>query len=162
MTAPDDEAPALFELALASEEAGRWPFDRARVQLLFGERLRRLRAVSAARVHLGAALDEFRRLGAPTWADRAATELRATGQAPPGADSGGHQVLTPQRAGDRPAGRRGPEQQADRRPPVHVAPDRRQPPVPDVPEAGHHLEGGARPGPAADDEISDQLVAAGS
>jgi DNA-binding CsgD family transcriptional regulator len=95
MTASDDEAPALFERALASEDAGRWPFDRARVQLLFGERLRRLRASGTARVHLSAALDEFRRLGAPTWADRAAMALRATGQVPPGAENRRHQVLTP-------------------------------------------------------------------
>ena len=64
MTAPDDEAQSLFDRALASEDAERWPFDRARVHLLYGERLRRMRAVSAARIHLGAALDEFRRLGA--------------------------------------------------------------------------------------------------
>ncbi len=95
MTASDDEAPALFERALASDDAGRWPFDRARVQLLFGERLRRLRASGTARVHLSAALDEFRRLGAPTWADRAAMALRATGQVPSGAENRGHQVLTP-------------------------------------------------------------------
>jgi DNA-binding CsgD family transcriptional regulator len=94
MTAPDDEAPALFEQALASEGAQRWPFDRARVQLLFGERLRRLRAAGAARAQLAAALTEFRRLGAPTWADRAATALRATGLVPPGSDSRDHRVLT--------------------------------------------------------------------
>jgi DNA-binding CsgD family transcriptional regulator len=94
MIAPDDDAPALFELALTSEDAQRWPFDRARVQLLFGERLRRARAAGTARVHLAAALEEFRRLGAPTWADRAATALRAAGQVPPGAGHRGHQVLT--------------------------------------------------------------------
>lgn len=96
MTAADDEAPALFDLALASEDAGRWPFDRARVRLLFGERLRRVREVTRARGFLSDAFDEFRRLGAPTWADRAAMELRAAGLAPPGADRCGHQVLTPQ------------------------------------------------------------------
>lgn len=96
MTAPDDEAPALFGQALGSAAAERWPFDRARVHLLFGERLRRMRTVTPARVHLGAALDEFRRLGAPTWADRAATALRATGQVRqrPGQDA--YQSLTPQ------------------------------------------------------------------
>jgi DNA-binding CsgD family transcriptional regulator len=96
MTAPDDEAPALFDLALASEDAGRWPFDRARVHLLCGERLRRGRAITIARVHLSAALDEFRRLGAPTWADRAATGLRATGQVRPRASSRAYQLLTAQ------------------------------------------------------------------
>jgi DNA-binding CsgD family transcriptional regulator len=96
MTAADDEAPALFDLALASEYAGRWPFDRARVRLLFGERLRRAREVTRARGCLSEAFDEFRRLGALTWAERAAMELRAAGLALPGADRCGHQVLTPQ------------------------------------------------------------------
>jgi DNA-binding CsgD family transcriptional regulator len=96
MTVPDDEAPALFERALGSEDAERWPFDGARVHLLCGERQRRMRAVTPARVHLGAALDEFRRLGAPTWADRAATALRATGQARQRVDRYAYQVLTPQ------------------------------------------------------------------
>lgn len=96
MTAPDDEAPALFGRALGTEDAERWPFDGARVHLLFGERLRRMRAVTPARVHLGAALDEFRRLGAPTWADRAATALRATGQTRQRTDMYAYQVLTSQ------------------------------------------------------------------
>ncbi|HEY0933114.1 MAG TPA: helix-turn-helix transcriptional regulator, partial [Trebonia sp.] len=96
LTAPDEEAPALFERALAGPDDGRWPFERARVQLLYGERLRRLRAVGTARLQLGAALDGFRRLGAPAWADRTATALRATGQVRQRTGSGGYPVLTPQ------------------------------------------------------------------
>jgi DNA-binding CsgD family transcriptional regulator len=96
MTASDDEAPALFDLALASTDAGRWPFDLARVHLLTGERLRRARAVTKARAHLGIALDEFRRLGAPTWAERAATALRATGQSRQRVDRYAYQLLTAQ------------------------------------------------------------------
>ena len=96
MTAPDEEAPALFDRALATEDAERWPFDRARVHLLYGERLRRVRAVTAARAQLSAALDEFRRLGAPTWADRAETALRATGQVRQRPNSHDYQQLTPQ------------------------------------------------------------------
>jgi len=38
IAAPDDEAAALFERALAVPGADRWPFDRARIQLTFGER----------------------------------------------------------------------------------------------------------------------------
>ena len=94
MTAPDEDAPALFEVALAGADAGRFPFDRARVHLLAGERLRRMRVVGPARFHLGAAHDDFRRLGASTWAERAATGLRAVGQVLPGADRRDHQVLT--------------------------------------------------------------------
>jgi DNA-binding CsgD family transcriptional regulator len=96
MTAPDEEAPALFDRALATGGAERWPFDRARVHLLYGDRLRRVRAVNAARVQLSAAVEEFRRLGAPTWADRAATALRATGQVRLGPNSHHYQQLTPQ------------------------------------------------------------------
>jgi ATP/maltotriose-dependent transcriptional regulator MalT len=96
MTAPDQEAPALFDRALATDGAGRWPFDRARVHLLYGDRLRRVRAVNAARAQLSAAVEEFRRLGAPTWADRAATALRATGQVRQGPNSHHYQQLTPQ------------------------------------------------------------------
>ena len=75
----DGDDIAFFEQALATPGAGRWPFDLARVQLAYGERLRRTRAVALARQHLGAALDTFQRLGAQPWADRAGTELRATG-----------------------------------------------------------------------------------
>jgi DNA-binding CsgD family transcriptional regulator len=56
------------------------PFDRARTQLLYGEWLRRARRRTDARPLLAAALETFERLGACPWADRAGTELRATGQ----------------------------------------------------------------------------------
>jgi hypothetical protein len=79
IAAPDDEAAALFERALAVPGADRWPFDQARIQLAFGERLRRMKATTGARVHLAAALDAFQRLGSSPWAARAGSELRATG-----------------------------------------------------------------------------------
>ena len=56
------------------------PFDRARTQLLYGEWLRRARRRTEARPQLAAALETFQRLGASPWADRAGTELRATGR----------------------------------------------------------------------------------
>jgi DNA-binding CsgD family transcriptional regulator len=58
------------------------PFDRARTQLLYGEWLRRARRRTEARPQLAAALETFERLGASPWADRARTELRASGQTP--------------------------------------------------------------------------------
>lgn len=96
LVAPDEEAHDLFERALAVPGAGQWPWDHARVRLLYGERLRRTHALAAARVQLSAARDAFARLGAVPWAERAAMELAATGQArlrcaPPGRDG-----LTPQ------------------------------------------------------------------
>jgi DNA-binding CsgD family transcriptional regulator len=54
------------------------PFDAARVRLSYGERLRRDGGRAEARAHLRAAAEEFRRLGAATWAARAELELAAT------------------------------------------------------------------------------------
>jgi DNA-binding CsgD family transcriptional regulator len=96
IASPDDSAIELFEHALAIPGVSRWPFDLARVQLVYGERLRRLRATGESRIHLTAALETFERLGARPWATRACTELRATGQARPGADESACASLTPQ------------------------------------------------------------------
>src|SRR3954454_9052509 len=85
-----------FERALALGDAGRFPFDLARVRLLFGERLRRARATTEARTQLGAALDAFQLLGATPWAARAAGELRASGQAGTRARRADGDVLTAQ------------------------------------------------------------------
>ncbi|MFE6892110.1 AAA family ATPase [Streptomyces sp. NPDC057694] len=63
-------------------ESGR-PWEAARTRLLFGERLRRERHKTDARLHLTAALDTFGRLGATPWADRARAELRAAGARAP-------------------------------------------------------------------------------
>ncbi len=78
LAAPAGQAGQLFGQALAITGADRWPFEFARVQLAFGEHLRRIRATSDARVPLSAAFGTFRVLGARPWADRAASELRAT------------------------------------------------------------------------------------
>lgn len=56
------------------------PFEQARTQLLYGEWLRRNRRRTDARAHLRVAQETFRAIGAAQWADRAATELRATGE----------------------------------------------------------------------------------
>jgi DNA-binding CsgD family transcriptional regulator len=77
LAAPAGQAGHLFEQALGIRGADRWPFEFARVQLAFGEHLRRARAPRDARAQLGAALAAFRALGARPWADRAANELRA-------------------------------------------------------------------------------------
>jgi DNA-binding CsgD family transcriptional regulator len=79
IAAPAAEAAALFDKALAVPGADRWQFDFARVQLAYGERLRRARAVTRARKHLTAALETFERLGARPWAARTQSELRAIG-----------------------------------------------------------------------------------
>jgi len=71
-------------------------FDRARTQLAYGEHLRRSRRRLAAREHLGPALDEFERLRAAPWAERAAAELRATGEHARKRDYSTIDQLTPQ------------------------------------------------------------------
>ena len=96
MIAPEDEAVELFDKSLAASDAERWPFDLARVHLLYGERLRRAGGMTEARAHLVAALEGFRRLGAKTWAERAAMELRATGQTRSRGWQQDREALTPQ------------------------------------------------------------------
>jgi ATP/maltotriose-dependent transcriptional regulator MalT len=79
IAAPAHEAGQLFAAALAVPGADRWPFDFARVQLAYGEHLRRARVTTVARAHLSAALTAFRVLGATPWAEQADNELRAAG-----------------------------------------------------------------------------------
>jgi DNA-binding CsgD family transcriptional regulator len=97
MAAPDDDvAVGLFEQALAAPGVERWPFDLARVRLAYGERLRRHRANSTARVQLTAALDAFERLDARPWKKRAGLELRALGAGVAAAEDVCTDSLTPQ------------------------------------------------------------------
>ena len=97
LVATDDrEGFDLFNRALAIADAGRWPFDVARVHLLYGERLRRSRAPVEARTHLKIAEDAFVRMGARPWAARAAAELRATGEVKPRTRNAAVEALTPQ------------------------------------------------------------------
>jgi DNA-binding CsgD family transcriptional regulator len=79
LVAEPEAAAALFEEALAAPDAGRWPFDQARIQLIYGEHLRRQRRAGPSRAVLGAALDTFQRLGARPWAAQARHGLRASG-----------------------------------------------------------------------------------
>ena len=49
---PDGNGLGLFEEGLAIPGVDRFPFDLARVQLLYGERLRRARSTKESRPHL--------------------------------------------------------------------------------------------------------------
>jgi len=80
LIAPEAEFRAGFEAALALHAELPMPFERARTLLCFGERLRRARQRAEAREPLKEALETFERLGARGWAERARTELRATGE----------------------------------------------------------------------------------
>lgn len=80
LIADDDDLAAKFEQALHHHSRTPDVFEAARTQLAYGERLRRARNRVRAREQLRAALDAFERLDARPWADRARTELAATGE----------------------------------------------------------------------------------
>jgi DNA-binding CsgD family transcriptional regulator len=69
-----------FEEALALHDRMPTPFERARTDLCYGERLRRARKRADARDRLGRAVEVFDELGAVPWSERARAELRASGQ----------------------------------------------------------------------------------
>jgi DNA-binding CsgD family transcriptional regulator len=71
------------------------PFERARTQLAYSERVRRAKARADAREPLRAALNTFERLGASAWAERAVAELRATGDASGRRPDAASSLLTP-------------------------------------------------------------------
>jgi DNA-binding CsgD family transcriptional regulator len=80
LLAGDGDAETHFARALAAHaDSPRLP-DRARTHLAYGEYLRRSRRRVDAREHLRTALALFEDLGAVPWAERAATELRASGE----------------------------------------------------------------------------------
>lgn len=74
LVAPDDYDD-WFSRALAAHDGLPTPFDRARTELCFGERLRRDRRMREARLHLEAAATAFERIGAVPWFGRATSEL---------------------------------------------------------------------------------------
>jgi DNA-binding CsgD family transcriptional regulator len=71
-------------------------FSLARIQLFYGEHLRRERRRTDARAQLRAAIEGFERLRATPWAERAAAELRATGETARRRDASTVDHLTPQ------------------------------------------------------------------
>jgi DNA-binding CsgD family transcriptional regulator len=95
LRADGDTADRLYAEAGAHLAIAR-PFDRARVQLLHGEHLRRRGDRQAAREQLRAALDGFDVLGAEPWAERARRELQATGETARRRSPDAVTTLTPQ------------------------------------------------------------------
>jgi DNA-binding CsgD family transcriptional regulator len=79
LVAEPAEAGERFEEALASDLT-RWPFQRARIQLAYGQWLRRQRRVAESRGVLRAARDTFDTLGCEPWSEQARGELRASGE----------------------------------------------------------------------------------
>jgi DNA-binding CsgD family transcriptional regulator len=92
----DGAADENFQRALAAhDESPRRP-DRARTELAYGEFLRRTRHRVDARIHLRTALALFEELGAAPWAERAAQELRASGETARRREAASADALTPQ------------------------------------------------------------------
>jgi len=77
--ADDSEAEQRFQAALSADFA-RWPFQRARTQLAYGQWLRRRRRIAESRDPLRAARDTFDALACASWSDKARRELRASGE----------------------------------------------------------------------------------
>ena len=95
LLADDEEAEAIYGEALSCDPS-LWPFMRARVQLAFGEWLRRQRRIADSRAPLRAARDAFDALGTTPWSERARRELRASGENSHRRAPGTIEQLTPQ------------------------------------------------------------------
>lgn len=80
MVADEGEMDAWFSASLDRHAQTLDRFETARTRLAYGERLRRAGRRVDARSQLHVALDDFAALGAAIWRDRAAAELRATGE----------------------------------------------------------------------------------
>jgi DNA-binding CsgD family transcriptional regulator len=76
--ADDADAEELFRVGLA-QDLTRWPWPRARIQLAYGDWLRRHRRPLESRAPLRSALATFQLIGAAAWAEQARTGLRAAG-----------------------------------------------------------------------------------
>jgi DNA-binding CsgD family transcriptional regulator len=80
LLAEPKQAAPLFEASLRHHEVAGRPYDAACAELAYGEHLRRAGRRVDARQHLKKALDVFRDLAAAPLAERAAGELRASGE----------------------------------------------------------------------------------
>ncbi len=140
----DDDAEPHFVAALELHAGARRPFDRARAELAFGEHLRRARRRLEAREHLRAALDGFEALGAAAWADRARTELRASGQTARRRDVSTLDELTAQEQQIAAYVAEGLSNPRRRRAALPQPAHDRLPPAQRLPQAGHQLADRAR------------------
>ena len=94
---PSGCAERHFEEALRCHADGGRPLETARTRLVYGEWLRREKRRTEAAAQLARAIEAFDALGASAWAQRAGSELAATGQAAARAQAPGVLArLTPQ------------------------------------------------------------------
>ena len=93
----DDDLDEHFGAALELHDQGAGSaFERARTELLYGERLRRAKRRLEAREHLRSSIELFDGLGAAPWSEQARRELRASGESIPRRDPTAPEKLTPQ------------------------------------------------------------------
>jgi DNA-binding CsgD family transcriptional regulator len=93
-----DDFDVHFQEALREHERVPAPFERARTELCYGERLRRARRRVEARERLRSALAVFEAMGVEDWTERARAELAATGEHIRRRDPAAGEELTPQEA----------------------------------------------------------------
>ena len=137
---------ALLREALECLERAGSPIERARVLTDLGALLRRGNRRTEARSLLRDALDAAHRAGARPLAERAETELRATGARPRRVTLTGLDALTGQRASNRRAGSSGVDESRDRAGALRHRADGGRPSDERVPQVAAHLARGARPG----------------
>jgi DNA-binding NarL/FixJ family response regulator len=94
-----ESAAAVFDAAAAAADGGELPLEAACARVLAADALREMGETEAAATRLTAAVEAFRRCGAPSRADRAARDLRALGRRVPrsgarGGDGGGIDALS--------------------------------------------------------------------
>ncbi|MFC9438895.1 AAA family ATPase [Nocardia sp. NPDC057030] len=89
-----DAADERFTAAL-SADLRRWPAERGRLHLAYGEWLRRQRRVVESRTHLRTARETFDALGGTAWSERARVELRGAGETSPDRRPDARDRLTP-------------------------------------------------------------------
>jgi tetratricopeptide (TPR) repeat protein len=135
LLAADADAEQAFETALELHEREPNELERARTQLAYGERLRRLRQRRRAREQLHAALESFQRLRARLWAERARAELRASGERLRPRGPAMDEQLTPQELQVSIAAAEGLTKQGDRRAALPQPEDGRVPPQPRLSQA---------------------------
>src|SRR6476619_1013936 len=93
----DSDLDEHFGAALELHEQGAGSaFERARTELLYGERLRRAKRRVEAREHLRSAVELFDGLGAAPWSEQSRRELRASGESIARRDPTAPEKLTPQ------------------------------------------------------------------
>jgi len=93
--ADDDQVDGRFQEVLKAD-LRRWPFQRARGLLAYGQWLRRQRRITESRAPLREARDAFDALGCDAFGDQARRELRASGEASRRRDPSARDQLTAQ------------------------------------------------------------------